>query len=821
MNHHRSAILFVGIGALLAGSLVSSVVLAGPAGAAPTLFVSASGNDTNPCSDPAPCATISHALSVAGSGSAIEVAGTIADNISLSFAATIEQWPGQTAAVVEGLVPGAVFSVGVGAKVSLEGLTVTHGIGGGILNSGSVTVTNCTISNNTASVYDYGGGSIPFAAGGGIYNTGTLTITRSTIFNNSAGVFPVAYQAEGGGIFSRSTDVVRITDSTISNNYANSGVAYGGGITFDGVVIMVDDTFSHNSSTGSTALAGGVYENSANAKLGIPRITDSTISDNSVTATVTGGTAIGGGIDDDNASPLTITDSTINNNSASAWDGTAEGGGIGTWDSLTIADTTITKNSVATGPAGFSAGGGIFDGSVGNVAAATIVAANTAEGTLFNCVGPLSSSGYNLTDDSDGGQCGFLQGTDKINVAPDLSSPAANGGPTLTMLPAVNSPAVGMIPSPLVLNGIAVCGPGAFDQRGVSRPTPGSRCSIGAVESAAGAAPAITSASGTLFTARTNESFEITTNGLPTPALSVSSGTGQSGLPEGVTFLDNGNGTASLEGVAPAPGIFTFTISAYNGVSPSATQAFTLVIQDSLSGGARMAALPNGTGYWIVHPDGGVFSYGAARLSGSLPGLGIHVNNIVGIAATPDGMGYWLVGSDGGVFAFGDASYLGSMGGKALNKPAIAIAASPDGRGYWLVASDGGVFTFGDASFAGSMGGVPLNAPVVAMTADPVGGYWLVASDGGLFSFGGAPFMGSVGGSPLAQPVVGVTSALGGSGYWLVGSDGGVFAFGQARFVGSLGGNGGSSNRAIVGLFSTNRGLDYTLVEASGTQHAF
>jgi hypothetical protein len=32
--------------------------------------------------------------------------------------------------------------------------------------------------------------------------------------------------------------------------------------------------------------------------------------------------------------------------------------------------------------------------------------------------------------------------------------------------------------------------------------------------------------------------------------------------------------------------------------------------------------------------------------------------------ATPDGSGYWLIASDGGVFSYGDAPYLGSTTGK-------------------------------------------------------------------------------------------------------------------------------------------------------------
>ena len=69
------------------------------------------------------------------------------------------------------------------------------------------------------------------------------------------------------------------------------------------------------------------------------------------------------------------------------------------------------------------------------------------------------------------------------------------------------------------------------------------------------------------------------------------------------------------------------------------------------------------------------------------------------------------------------------------------------------------------------------------------------------------------------MPVVGVTSAPGGAGYWMVASDGGVFAFGT-RFAGSLGAMVVRHSR-IIGLFSTNGGKGYTLVEANSTAHPF
>ena len=54
-------------------------------------------------------------------------------------------------------------------------------------------------------------------------------------------------------------------------------------------------------------------------------------------------------------------------------------------------------------------------------------------------------------------------------------------------------------------------------------------------------------------------------------------------LPAGVTFVDNGDETATLSG-SPAigtGGVYTFTITAHNGAAPDATQSFTLTIDES------------------------------------------------------------------------------------------------------------------------------------------------------------------------------------------------------------------------------------------------
>ncbi len=272
-----------------------------------------------------------------------------------------------------------------------------------------------------------------------------------------------------------------------------------------------------------------------------------------------------------------------------------------------------------------------------------------------------------------------------------------------------------------------------------------------------------------------------------------------------------GDSATQITAVAPTGpiGMVTVTVTTAGGTSgTSAADRFTYVTVE---------------GYRMVAKDGGVFAFGSASYRGSLPGLGVSVDDIVGSASTPTGQGYWLVGSDGGVFAFGTARFHGSMGGKPLNKPVVDMAADPVTGGYWLVASDGGIFSF-DAPFYGSMGGKPLNKPIVDMAAMPTGGgYWLVASDGGIFSFGNAKFYGSQPGMPGSSlngaPVVAMAITPDGNGYWEVTSTGDVYSFGAAVFEGSMGSR--RLNKPVVGMSATPDGLGYWLVASDGGVFSF
>jgi putative Ig domain-containing protein len=92
------------------------------------------------------------------------------------------------------------------------------------------------------------------------------------------------------------------------------------------------------------------------------------------------------------------------------------------------------------------------------------------------------------------------------------------------------------------------------------------------------AAPSITSSSSDVITEGLPDSFTVTTTGSPTPAI-----TETGALPSGVTFVDNGDETATLSGT-PGPGTggtYPITLTASNGVPPDATQSFVLAVDEA------------------------------------------------------------------------------------------------------------------------------------------------------------------------------------------------------------------------------------------------
>jgi len=86
-------------------------------------------------------------------------------------------------------------------------------------------------------------------------------------------------------------------------------------------------------------------------------------------------------------------------------------------------------------------------------------------------------------------------------------------------------------------------------------------------------APGITSPDTATVARNAPVDFSVTTVGSPTPSI-----TETGALPPGVSFTDNGNGTASLSGTTSSVGSFPITFGASNGFAPDATQSFTLTV---------------------------------------------------------------------------------------------------------------------------------------------------------------------------------------------------------------------------------------------------
>jgi hypothetical protein len=103
-------------------------------------------------------------------------------------------------------------------------------------------------------------------------------------------------------------------------------------------------------------------------------------------------------------------------------------------------------------------------------------------------------------------------------------------------------------------------------------------------------APAITSAAMGLFKVGTAGTFTITATGTPTPSFTLTGA-----QPSWLSFIDNTDGTATLSGTPDADSAlsYSFTITARNGVSPNATQSFTLSVQQTPANATANTTLVN------------------------------------------------------------------------------------------------------------------------------------------------------------------------------------------------------------------------------------
>jgi hypothetical protein len=135
------------------------------------------------------------------------------------------------------------------------------------------------------------------------------------------------------------------------------------------------------------------------------------------------------------------------------------------------------------------------------------------------------------------------------------------------------------------------------------------------------------------------------------------------------------------------------------GDAPNHGDLLTLAHPVLVSNIVGMVACAGDAGYLLLGSDGGVFAFARTHYYGSLPGLGIKVNDIRGILPSATNTGYVLVGADGGAFVFGTGTrYYGSLPGRKIKvSDIVGLAITPDGQGYYMAGSNGAVYGFGDA----------------------------------------------------------------------------------------------------------------------------
>ncbi|MGO9469265.1 MAG: beta strand repeat-containing protein, partial [Isosphaeraceae bacterium] len=445
--------------------------------------------------------TLTSTLELAGPSGPLVIDGPGAGAVTISGGGAVEVFLAEPGAVttLSGLTisGGSAANGGGGIFVEYDStLTITNstiagnstaGDGGGISNGGTMTVSGCTIENNTATdTFGGGGGILNFGyatltvtggstiegntanAGGGIYNYATLTVTDSTIDGNTASVVGAAY---GGGGILIDNSTATITGCTFEDNTTG---AFGGGVAGGGTI--TDCTFEGNTAdvgggvyaigtttiTGSTFAGNMAYGAGAISNNGTLTVADSTIAGNSANlngggisndgvATVidctvddnTAGTSYGDGGGISNGGTLSIIDSTIAGNSADYYSG---GGGIVNYDTLTVSGTTITGNTANDGTTG--GGGGVLNYGTFTVTDSTITDNSAAGpygygGGIYNA-GMLtivnSTIAYNISyADYGGGMYDSSGATTTLdNTIVDINTPDDINGAAVSSASAYN-----------------------------------------------------------------------------------------------------------------------------------------------------------------------------------------------------------------------------------------------------------------------------------------------------------------------------------------------------------------------------------------------
>jgi hypothetical protein len=251
-----------------------------------------------------------------------------------------------------------IFTVQPGTTVTIAGLTISDGevlgttgsaLGGGVRNDGTLTMRNCTLNSNTAAGGTSGTGLGAAGQGGALYNSGTLTLTNCIFSGNVA----------GGG----------------SGNGGQRGGAGQGGALYSngGTATLTGCAFANNSASGGFGGSGGVGQGGAIRSDGNLTLTNCSLNANSAGSSQ--GDGQGGGIF--NSGTVSLAGCSLSGNSAfSENGGVGQGGGIRSDGTLNLINSSLLGNDARGGNSinqgGAGVGGGIYSSGVATVRGSTL-----------------------------------------------------------------------------------------------------------------------------------------------------------------------------------------------------------------------------------------------------------------------------------------------------------------------------------------------------------------------------------------------------------------------------------------------------------------
>ena len=433
-------------------------------------------------------------------------------------------------------------------------LTLTAGT---ISGSGTITASGGIVINPTGAAFELDGRTLTNPTGQTATWTGSgsdIQASNGAVFNNF-GTFLAQNQgsfAQGTGARSSFADPGSFTKSTESGELTFSGVAFNA----TGGTLDVQ--------TGTLGLAGGGTETGASFSIA----TGATLDFAGTTAfSLDSGTSFSGGGNLTKDGPTTLT---VQGDSPSLTGPTTVNSGV----LLVNGSQPLSMVSLASG-SGLSG--------AGTVGAVTATGATVSPGGgpgILNVEGdatldPSSTFAVAFNGPAPGTGYSQLNANGKVDLAGSKLSTSSSFTPSAQSFTIIRStsPVVGTF-SGLAQGAALLIGgrPFTIDYAG------GNGDNVVLTEVGAVQPPQILSNGSTTFTVGTAGEFTVTSIGLPLPSL-----TQTGALPTGVTFVGNGDGTATLAGKADPDtgGIYRLHITASNGQVPDATQNYTLTIDEA------------------------------------------------------------------------------------------------------------------------------------------------------------------------------------------------------------------------------------------------